>query len=184
MDGSSKYYPEWGNAITKEHIWYSFTDKWILAQKLRIPRYNSQTWSSRRRMTKSMDTLVLLRRGNKIPMEGVTEIKCETETKIKAIQRLPHLGIHPIYSHQIQTLLWMPTSACWQKPDIAVFWNAVPVPEKYLCGRRYFSGNHWRCSANHWTEHRVPNGGAREKTQGAEGVCRPIGGTIWTEQYP
>ena len=36
-----------------------------------------------------------------------------------------------------------------------------------------------------WTEHRVPNEGARERTQGAEGVCSPIGGTtIWTNQYP
>jgi hypothetical protein len=26
-------------------------------------------------------------------------------------------------------------------------------------------------------EHRVPNGGARESTQGAEGVSNPIGGT-------
>ena len=26
-------------------------------------------------------------------------------------------------------------------------------------------------------EHRAPNGGARESTQGAEGVCNPIGGT-------
>jgi hypothetical protein len=25
--------------------------------------------------------------------------------------------------------------------------------------------------------HRVPSGGARESTQGAEGVCNPIGGT-------
>jgi hypothetical protein len=30
----------------------------------------------------------------------------------------------------------------------------------------------------HWTEYRVPNEGARERTQGAEGVCNPIGGTI------
>jgi hypothetical protein len=29
-------------------------------------------------------------------------------------------GIHPIYSHQMQTLLWMPRSACRQDPDIAV----------------------------------------------------------------
>jgi hypothetical protein len=27
------------------------------------------------------------------------------------------------------------------------------------------------------TEHRAPNGEARESTQGAEGVCNPIGGT-------
>jgi hypothetical protein len=37
----------------------------------------------------------------------------------------------------------------------------------------------------HWTEHKVPNEGARESTQGAEGVWSPIGGTsIWTNQYP
>jgi hypothetical protein len=34
-------------------------------------------------------------------------------------------------------------------------------------------------------DHRVPNGGARESTQGAKGVCNPIGGTtIQTNQYP
>jgi hypothetical protein len=38
----------------------------------------------------------------------------------KATQWLSHLGIYPIYSYQYQTLLWMPTRACWQKPDIAV----------------------------------------------------------------
>jgi hypothetical protein len=32
-------------------------------------------------------------------------------------------------------------------------------------------------SANLWTEHRVPIGGTRERIQGAEGVCSPIGGT-------
>jgi hypothetical protein len=42
----------------------------------------------------SVDTLILLRRGNKIPMEGVT--KCGAETEGMTIQRLPHLGIHPI----------------------------------------------------------------------------------------
>ena len=40
----------------------------------------------------SVDTLILLRKENKIPMEGVTETKCGAETKGKAIQRLPHLG--------------------------------------------------------------------------------------------
>jgi hypothetical protein len=64
--------------------------------------------------------LVLLRRGNKIPMGGVSETKCGAETEGKAIQRLPHLGIHPIYRHQTQTLLWMPRSGCLQEPDIAV----------------------------------------------------------------
>jgi hypothetical protein len=58
------------------------------------------------------DTLVLLRRGNKIPMGGDTDTKCGAETEEKAIQRLPHLGIHPIYSQQTQILLWMPISTC------------------------------------------------------------------------
>jgi hypothetical protein len=36
--------------------------------------------------------------------KGNTETKCGAVTERKAIQRLPHLGIHPIYRHQIQTL--------------------------------------------------------------------------------
>jgi hypothetical protein len=60
----------------------------------------------------SMDTSVLLRRGNKIPVGGDTETECGAETKGMTIQRLPHLGIHPTYNHQTQTILWMPTNAC------------------------------------------------------------------------
>ena len=54
----------------------------------------------------SVDTLILLKRGNRIPIEGVTE------TEGMTIQRLPNLGIHPINNHQTQTLLQMPTEAC------------------------------------------------------------------------
>jgi hypothetical protein len=35
----------------------------------------------------------------------------------------------------------------------------------------------WMLTAMHWMEHRVPNEGARESTQGAGGVCSPIEGT-------
>jgi hypothetical protein len=52
-------------------------------------------------------------------------------------------------------------------PDIAVSCEVMPVPGKYRSG----------CSVIHWMEHKVPNGGARESTQGAKGVCNPIGGT-------
>jgi hypothetical protein len=43
----------------------------------------------------------------------------------------------------------------------------------------------WMLSAYHWTEHnKLPNRRARERTEGAEGSCSPIGGTtIWTNQY-
>ena len=58
------------------------------------------------------DTSILLRKGNKILMEEVTETKFGAETEGVTIQRLPHLGIHPKGNYQTQTLLWMPTSAC------------------------------------------------------------------------
>jgi hypothetical protein len=56
-----------------------------------------------------VDTLILLRRGNKISMEGVTEIKFRAETESMTTQKLPYLWIHPINNHQTQTLLQMPT---------------------------------------------------------------------------
>jgi hypothetical protein len=60
----------------------------------------------------SVGTSILLRRGNKIPMEGVTETKFEAKTEGMTIQKLSHLGIHPINNHQTQTLLHMPTRFC------------------------------------------------------------------------
>jgi hypothetical protein len=60
----------------------------------------------------SVDTSLLLIMGNKIPMEGVTEAKFGAEREGRAIQRLPHPGIHPINSHQNQTLLHMPARFC------------------------------------------------------------------------
>ena len=40
-------------------------------------------------------------------------------------------------------------------------------------------------TANHWTEHRVPDGGVGEGTEGAEGVCSPMeGATVSTGQTP
>jgi hypothetical protein len=52
----------------------------------------------------SVDTSFFLRLGNKIPMEGVTETNFRAEPEGTTIQRLPHLGIHPINIHQTQTL--------------------------------------------------------------------------------
>jgi hypothetical protein len=60
----------------------------------------------------SVDALVLLRKGNTIFAGENMDRKCVAETEGKSIQRLPHLGIHPIYSHQTRILLWMLRSAC------------------------------------------------------------------------
>ena len=52
-----------------------------------------------------MNTLILLRMGNKVPIGVNTDTKFDTETEGKAIQRLPYLGIHPIFSYPTQALL-------------------------------------------------------------------------------
>ena len=69
MDGTRKYHPEWDNPVTKEHTWYALTDKWILAQKFGISKIQfTDHMKLRRRKSKRVDTLILLRRGIKIPM--------------------------------------------------------------------------------------------------------------------
>jgi hypothetical protein len=88
---------------------YALTDKWILTQKLKLPKIQfAKHMKLKKKEDQSVDTSFLLRMGNKTPMEGVTETKFGVETEGRTIQRLPHLGIHPIYNHQTQTLLHMP----------------------------------------------------------------------------
>jgi hypothetical protein len=60
----------------------------------------------------SVDTSPLLRTGNKTLMEVVTETNWGVERKGCSIQRLPQPGIHPIISHQTQTLLQIPARFC------------------------------------------------------------------------
>jgi hypothetical protein len=60
----------------------------------------------------SVDTLLLLRMGNKIPIDGATEKKFRAETEGMTLQRLLDLRIHPIYNHQTQTLLHLPERYC------------------------------------------------------------------------
>jgi hypothetical protein len=44
----------------------------------------------------------------------------ETETEGRAIWGPLYLGIHSLCTHQTQTLLLMPRSACWQEPGMVV----------------------------------------------------------------
>jgi hypothetical protein len=110
--------------------------------------------------------------GRKYPWEGDKETKCGAETEGKVIQRLPHLWIHPIYSHQTQTLLWLPTSACLQEPHIAVSWEVLINTEMGALSQPL-----------DWAQ--GPKRGARERNQGTGGVCSPVGGTtIGSNQLP
>jgi hypothetical protein len=50
----------------------------------------------KKKEVQNVDASVLFRRVNKILRGGNMETKCGAETEGKAIQRLPHLVIHPI----------------------------------------------------------------------------------------
>jgi len=65
----------------------------------------------KKKKDKCVDASVLLRRGNKILTGGNMDSKCGAETERPAIQRLPHMGIHPTCNHQTQSLLGMPDIA-------------------------------------------------------------------------
>jgi hypothetical protein len=66
----------------------------------------------KKKQYQSVDTSPFLKIGEKTPIEGVIETKFGAEMKGWTIQRLPHLGVHPIISHQMQILLHMPARFC------------------------------------------------------------------------
>jgi hypothetical protein len=87
-------------------------DKWILAQKFRIPKIQFAKYMKlKKKEDQSVDTAFLLRMRKKIPMDGVTETRFGAEPEGTTFQRLSHLGIHPINNHQTQTL-----GRCQQEP--------------------------------------------------------------------
>ena len=175
MDGSGGYHPEWGNPFTKEHTWYPLTHKWILAQKLRLPKIQyAKHMKLKKKEEQRVDTSFLLRRVKKISMEGVTEAKFGAETEGRTIQRLPHPGTHPIYNHQTQTLLHMPERFYWQDPDIALPCESMPMPGKYRS----------RCSQSCIGQSTGSLMKELEKIpKELKGSATPIGGTtIWTNQ--
>ena len=98
IDGSGGYHPECGNPVTKEFIKYALTDKWILAQKTRIPKIQFAKHKKIKKEDQHVDTSFLPRIGNIKPVERVTETKFCAKTKGWTIQWLPHSGIHSIIS--------------------------------------------------------------------------------------
>jgi hypothetical protein len=178
MDVPRGHHPEWGNPITKELTWYALTDKWILAQKLRIPKLQFAKYMKlKKKEDQSVDTSFLLRMGNKIPMEGFTEKKLGAETEERTIQKLPHPGIHPIHIQppNLDTIAYarkILLTGPWQSSLLWVYASAWQIQK-------------WMLTVIYWMEHMAPKEGARESNQGAKGVSNPLGGsTIWTNQYP
>jgi hypothetical protein len=80
---------------------YVLTNTWILAHKFGIPKIQfTDHMKPKKKEDQSVDASVLLRRENKILTGGNMETECGAESEEKAIQRLLHVVIHPIYSHQ------------------------------------------------------------------------------------
>ena len=99
--------------------------------------------------------------------------KVEQRLKETPSKDCPTWGSIPYAAIKSQQLL-MPRSPCWQKPDMAVSWEAV----------RALLIQRWMLAANHQNENGNPNGGVRERTEGV-GVCNPKGRTtISTNQTP
>jgi hypothetical protein len=73
----------------------------VLDQKFGIPKIQfTNHIKPKKKEDQNVYALVFLRSVNKILTGENMETKCGADTEGKAIQRLPHLGIHPIYSHQ------------------------------------------------------------------------------------
>jgi hypothetical protein len=146
MDVHGGYHSEWGNPITKEVTWYALTDKWILAQKPRIPKIKLPKHKKIKKEDQPIDTSFLPRIGNKTSMEGVAERKFRAETKGWAMQRLPYPG-GPFHNQPPNTdslasaskislkgswysrLLWgsyVPGKCRSGCPQSCVGWNSVP----------------------------------------------------------
>jgi hypothetical protein len=88
-------------AVCKNFIQYF----WVNVHKCEcfdIPFVKSLCGKKIKKEDQHVDTSFLLRIGNKIPMEGVTETKFGAEAKGWTIQRLSHPGIQAIISHQCQ----------------------------------------------------------------------------------
>ena len=56
MDGTRKYHSGRNNSDPKGHTWYVLTDKWILAQKPRVPKIHFPKHKKIKKEDQRMDT--------------------------------------------------------------------------------------------------------------------------------
>ena len=175
MDGSGGYHPEWGNPIIKEHTWYALTDKWILAKKFKTSKIQfAKHMKLKKKKDQSVDTLLLLRMGNKIQKGRSYRDKVQSWDGRK--------------DHPETALPGDPSHIQPSNPDTIAYARKILLTGPWHSSLLWIYAwqvQKWMLTVIYWMEHRAPNEGARESTQGAKGVCNPIGGTtIWTNQYP
>ena len=72
--------------VTQSHTWYTLTDKWILVQKLGIPKIQfTDHMKLKKKEDQRVDASVLLRSRNKLLAGDNMEKGYEAETEGKAI---------------------------------------------------------------------------------------------------
>ena len=128
MDGTRKYHPEWGNPITKEHTWYTLTDKWISSKAQNTKTQFTDQMKLKKKEDQSMDISILLRRGSKYPWEEIQRQSVEQRLKERPSRDCPTWVSNPIVTKPRHYC------GCQQMPDIAVSWEVLPVPNKYRGG--------------------------------------------------
>ena len=114
----------------------------------------------------SVNTSFLLRMGNKIPVEGVNRDKVWSRAWRN--------------DHPETTPLGDPPHKQPPNPDTIAYSRKILLTEpwySYLLWGTAIHIKNWMLTVMYWMEHRAPNEGARKSTQGAKGVCNPIGGT-------
>jgi len=96
MDASGGYHPEWCNPITKQHKWYTLTDKWLLAQKLRIPKIKfAKHMKLKRRKTKVWILCSFLEWETKYPWKELQRQSLEQSLKELPSRYSPTWGTIP-----------------------------------------------------------------------------------------
>jgi hypothetical protein len=94
-------------------------------------------------LIKNFNPELLLSKGNTGTKSG------GAETEGRTIQRLSHLGIHPIFRHQTQSLLLMPRSA-WYKCLLRGSARAFPDVNARSLPLDWAWGPQWRNEEKGW----------------------------------
>jgi hypothetical protein len=152
MDGSGGYHTKWCNPITKEHTWYALTDKWILAQKLRVSKIQfAKHMKLRRRKWCILWTF----------LEGVTKTLGRSyKDKFQSREWSDHPETAPPGD---------PSHIQLPNPDTIVDASkSLQTWAWYICLLRGSASawqiQKWMLTAIHWRKHSVLNEGAREST--------------------
>jgi hypothetical protein len=169
IDRTRKYYPKWDNPVTKVHTWYVLTDKWILAQTFGILRIQfTDHIKLRKKKGQSVDSSILLRRGNKI----ITGWNMGDKLWSRDWRKVHPETFPPGGSSHIQT--WKPnknpdTISDAKKCLLTGAWNSCLLRVSV----RAWQIQMWMLTANHWTEHRDPMEELGEGPKELQGFATP-----------